>query len=478
MTLMRSGRGLTDGAWHYVIGMIPHRVMAFEDTARKGVVYLRWRVAGDWKRKSLGFKLRSAKGVIDKALEKRARQAADEMYSRLVSGGVQPKKPVVELTIADGWTLAKDPDTGKWPEDTMHRREMDRAFERAKSTWGARTAWNSIDRGEIRKLWRTEFRRARALGHEGVRSTEVVIARVMAVANWLRDEQKIAPTACLPWKAMKDEMRTDFAKATKGRHEVKRLRYTPEQYRAMLASADQVDPRWALLLSLGAEYRLGQVKRVRRTDVDLAGNRVTVRGAGKKRGMVIALTKGQRAQLEAALGPGGYLYGLEQAYSRGKVADYPLFPGRRLPVKDGGIVTRAEHAERDDLDNTQMRAWLKANEKRARVDGKPIAHETGRGWYGLRRAAVDAAKAAKISREGLQAHGGWSDAQIPDTIYADQQMSYAQQEAAEIRAKIRGEIEEVTATAEIVRTEQNGARNEKGPADAEPSPNLQPLTEQ
>lgn len=469
---------LKDGTWHYVIGMLPHRVMAYEDMTRNGIVYLRWRVAGDWKRKSLGFAVRTTKGVIDKAQEKRARQAADEMYGRLVSGGAMPKKPVAELTIADGWTLAKDPDTGKWPDDTMHRREMDRAFERAKSTWGARTAWNSIDRGEIRKLWRTEFRRARALGHEGVRSTEVVIARVMAVANWLRDEQKIAPTACLPWKAMKDEMRTDFAKATKGRHEVKRLRYTPEQYRAMLASADQVDPRWALLLSLGAEYRLGQVKRVRRTDVDLAGNRVTVRGAGKKRGMVIALTKGQRAQLEAALGPGGYLYGLEQAYSRGKVADYPLFPGRRLPVKDGAIVTRAEHAERDDLDNTQMRAWLKANEKRARVDGKPIAHETGRGWYGLRRAAVDAAKAAKISREGLQAHGGWSDAQIPDTIYADQQMSYAQQEAAEIRAKIRGEIEDAPTPTDTESADQNGRRTQNGPASAEPSANPQLAEEQ
>lgn len=431
-----------DGRWAYTVGMLPHRVLAYEDPARKGIVYLRWRVAGDWRRKSLGFAVRGPKGALDKALEKRARQAADEQYGRLVSGGSLPKAPVHELTIAEGWELAKHPETGKWADETPHRREMDRAFDRAKSTWGARTAWNAIDRGEIRKLWRAEFRRARAEGHEGVRTTEVVVARVMAVANWLRDEQKISPTACLPWKAMKEEMRVDFAKATKGRYEVKRLRYTPEEYRAMLAAAPKVDPRWALLLSLGAEYRLGQVKRVRRADVDLEQNRVTVRGAGKKRGVVILLTKGQRAQLEAALGPGGYLHGLEQARIKGKVQDYPLFLGRRLPVTaDGLIVTRPEHADRADLDSTQMRAWLKENEKLARVDDKPIAHVEGRGWYGLRRAAVDAAKAAKISREGLQAHGGWSDAQIPDTIYADTEREYAMEEAADIRAKIRGEAD-------------------------------------
>ncbi len=427
--------------WSYTVGMLPHRVLSYEDPARKGIVYLRWRVAGDWRRRSLGFTVRGPKGTLDKVNEKRARQAADEQYARLLSGGPVPKAPAHELTIAEGWELAKHPDTGKWADDTPHRREMDRAFERAKSTWGARTPWNSIDRGEIRKLWRAEFRRARADGHEGVRSTEVVVARVMAVANWLRDEQKIAPTACLPWKAMKEEMRVDFSKATKGRHEVKRLRYSPDEYRAMLAAAPKVDPRWALLLSLGAEYRLGQVKRVRRSDVDRETGRVTVRGAGKKRGVVIVLTKGQRAELDAALGPGGYLHGLEVARQRGKVADYPLFLGRRLPVTaEGQIVTRAEHADREELDNTQMRAWLKATEQKARVDGKPIAHVVGRGWYGLRRAAVDAAKAAKISREGLQASGGWSDAQIPDSIYAEQQQSYAQEEAAEIRAKIRGEV--------------------------------------
>jgi hypothetical protein len=454
--------------------MLPHRVLAYEDPARQHIVYLRWRVAGDWRRKSLGFGIRTPKGTLDKAEEKRAKEAADAQYARLLTGGPAPKAPTHALTIAEGWILAKDAQSGKWPEDTAHRREMDRAMDRAKSTWGARTAWNDIDRGEIRKLWRTEFRRARANGHEGVRATEVIVARVMAVANWLRDEQRIALTACLPWKAMKEEMRVDFAKATHGRHEPKRPRYTPAEYRALLEASHEVDPRWALLLSLGAEYRLGQVKRVRRSDVDVAGHRVTVRGAGKKRGVVIVLTKGQQAALAQAMGPGGYLEGLEQLYAKGKVKDYPLFPGLRLPVRDGHPVTRREHATRPELDNTQLRVWHRKTEKKARVNGEPIPHEAGRGWYGLRRAAVDAAKAAKISREGLQAHGGWSDAQIPDTIYAEQQMGYAQQEAADIRARIRGEVE---TTMPEQSADQSGRKTQNGPAEAEPSANPQPIEE-
>ena len=46
---------------------------------------------------------------------------------------------------------------------------------------------------------------------------------------------------------------------------------------------------------------------------------------------------------------------------------------------------------------------------------------------------------AGISREGLQQHGGWADTQMPDRIYADQQAGYAQDEARDIRAIIRGE---------------------------------------
>ena len=39
----------------------------------------------------------------------------------------------------------------------------------------------------------------------------------------------------------------------------------------------------------------------------------------------------------------------------------------------------------------------------------------------------------------LVAHGGWTDSQMPDRIYADQEADHARDEARDVRAKIRGE---------------------------------------
>lgn len=434
--------------WQYVVGMLPHKVVAYEDTARKGVIYLRWRVAGEWVRRSLGFTLkRDTKGRVLKDDERRAQKAADEQYSRLITGTALPKSSLVLLTLAEGWTLACDAERGKWNTKTPHRDEIERYMARAKSILGASTAWNAIGRGDIRRLWRAELKRARALGKTGVRSAELIVSRFFTVAAWLRDEQAIASDACLPWRAM----RAEFAKDA-GTYAPKRLRYSLEQYRAMLANAHQVDERWHLLLDIGAEYRLGQVVRVKRSHVDTERGGVRIVGAGNKRGTVIQLTAAQLEHVRQAL-QSGYLAGLERARVAGDVADFAIFPGGHLPRAFGALTTTAAHATRKPLDSTVLRAWLRENERVC-----DIAHQRGRGWYGLRRAAVDAAKAAGISREGLQQSGGWTDAQVPDRIYADQEQDYARTEAAKVRAAIRGETPQ-----EIPQeTDQNGASPANG----------------
>lgn len=448
---------MTSAAWEYSVGLLPHRVVAYEDTARRGVLYLRWRVAGDWKRKSLGFAfVRDAKGRIPKAQQERAQRDADAQYARLLSGGLVPAAPTAALTIKAGWALATDPERGKWIEDTMHRREMDRAIRRAKSVWGTDTTWNAIDRGEVRRLWRAELKRVKATGRPGVRSAEIIVARVMALATWLRDEGKIASTACLSWKAMKEDMAKDFKAYTP-----KRLRYSLQEYRAILTAAPSVDPRFGLLLQLGAEYRLGQVVRCHRSALSV-GDTGTLRiaGSGKKGGTTVVLTDAQTAAAYDELTV-GYLAGLESAYQTKQIDDYPLFPGVRLPKHDGVPYTRIDHATRPSMGaNHQLRTWLRATEAKARVDDQPIPHITGRGWYGLRRIAVDAAKESGISREGLGASGGWANTQVPDAIYAEQEMAWAAKEAADIRAKIRGEIPR--------QTDQNGTCTQNGTAEAMP----------
>jgi hypothetical protein len=70
-----------------------------------------------------------------------------------------------------------------------------------------------------------------------------------------------------------------------------------------------------------------------------------------------------------------------------------------------------------------------------------VPHIHGRGGRGLRRGGVDGAKREKISREALKNFGGWNSTEVADAVYAEQEQEYAAEEAARVRAKIRGETE-------------------------------------
>lgn len=425
--------------WTYAVGLNPHRVTAFEDVKRGGVVTLRWHIgAGATRRRmlrSLGIAVRGARGGLDRDLLTRAIAAADAQYAALASGKVSAAvmAPTAPLTIAQGWQRAKHPELGKWNKDTAHRRDMDRAMKRAVETWGSACTWEEIDRGQLRKLWRKELARLRAKGHGGVRGAQLLLDLVLAVAEWLRDEQLIAPTAALRWRNLDAEFMADA-----GDHTPSRPRYTVEEYRKLFAAAWQADERYGLLYDLGAEGRLGQVARAMRSHLDTETGRLRVIGRGKKQGTVIVCTAAQKANVARVLET-GYLAGLEAAYQAGTIADYPLFPGGHFARdKDTGhLVSRAAYATRAPVDRTAWRKWHERAEALAE-----IPHVEGRGPYGSRRAGVDAAKALQISREGLQSWGGWADSQMPDAIYADQEQEYARDEASEVRAKARGELQE------------------------------------
>lgn len=423
--------------WEYIAGMGPHRVVAFEDERRGGVVTLRWHVGTAPNRKrvlrALGWSVRGPRGGIDADQEKRAQQMAERQYQELLGKrGIGAPSPeyAPQLTIWEGWQRACDQDTGKWNQDTPHRREVARAVARAMDIWGRGFTWNQVDRGAVRKLWRRELQRIRAKGHDGKRGALQTLDLVLAVGAWLRDEQMIDPTAAVRWKGLDAEFLADA-----GDKNPSRPRYTADEYRRLFDASWRADERYGLLYNLGAEYRLGQVVRARRSNLDRAAGRLTIPGRGKKMGAVIVLTAGQRADVERVLST-GYLAGLETAYNENVITDYPLWPGGQLPATiDGELATDARHATRDPIDRSAFRAWHREAERLA-----GIPHVPGRGPYASRRGAVDAAKEAKISREGLQPFGGWADAQTPDAIYADRDANYARVEAAEVRAKIRGEV--------------------------------------
>jgi integrase len=420
--------------WEAAVGFLPHKVTAYEEPARKLVVYLRWRHAGNWKKLSLRRGVRTPRGRLDPSAVKWALEQAATQYARLVAGVPEAERaPRAPLTIRQGLDAVTDARTGKYAADTPHRREVVRELLRAIEVWGADAAWVDLKRADLRTLWRWRIEQLRAASEDGLRGAEVTVQRVNAVAAWLRDEELIPAGACVAPRTWKAQLRTDWLELSGERAvpDPKRPRHTLDEMRRILAVADQVDPRFALVMALGAELRIGQVLRCRRTDLDLEHATVTVMGRGHKGGAVVKLTAGQLRVATHALAE-GYLRELER-----HCPDYPLFPAGQLPggrKMEDPVATVARHATAPALSRSVIDGWFHEAERVAEV---PTV--AGRAAYGLRRAAVDAVKAAHISREGLQAHGGWADTQMPDRIYADQQMGYAQDEARDARAKIRGE---------------------------------------
>lgn len=422
--------------WEKAVGFLPHKVTVYEEPSRNGTLYLRWRSAGNWKRKSLQRPLRTPRGKVDPDTQKWALQQAEAQYAQLVQGlPIEERASSTPLTIAQGLERAIDRATGKYPTDTPHRREVERELKRAVEHWGGDTAWEAIKRRDIRKLWRWRISELHAAKHDGLRGAEITISRVLAVAAWLRDEELIPPGACSLSRKWKEELRKDWIELTGARAlpEPARPRHTLVEMRSIMAVAGRVDPRLELMLVLGAELRLGQVIRGRRTDLDLEHATFTILGKGHKRGELVKLTAGQLAIVTHHLTK-GYLRELEQ-----EAADYPLFPagqlvgGRKMEDPRASV---HRHLNAKAIDRSVLDNWFHDAERLAEV---PVVK--GRGAYGLKRQSVDAAKAAGISREGLQRLGGWSDTQMPDRIYADQEAGYARDEARDVRAKIRGETE-------------------------------------
>lgn len=434
--------------WSHSVGLLPHKVTVYEHPEKAGVLYLRWRAGGNWKKRSLGVKLRDQRGRIRPEMRRLAESEAQRQYEILSGRRAEPTAPEERraLTIAGTWAVITDRLQGLYPEDTPHRREVRRELAHAARIWGAELPWAVIDRARLRMLGRTRVDELRSAGRTGFRGAEITVARMIAVARWLRDEGHIPMDAGHPTKEWKQELRdywTLVARATEGpaveAPHVERPRYTLEETRAILAVAHEVDPRFHLLLELGAGLRLGQVARARRSHLDLARGTFRVPSSGKKRGALLDLTAGQLAVVRAALGEGGYLHQLET-----QLPDYHLFPAGQMRgnrARTSAVFAEPErHGIAGPIDRTALRKWFRAAEELAE-----IPYVKGRGWVGIRRRSVDEGKKDRISREGLQALGGWTNTQVPDAIYAEQEADWARAEAAKIRARIRGELEAIAA---------------------------------
>ncbi len=419
---------MTARPWSESVGFLPHKVTAFENPEKHAVVYLRWRAAGNWRKRSLGVRLRDERGKIRQDV--RVAVMAEAQTQHEILSGKRAASSPARLTIGDTWAVISSHD-GLYPVLTPHAKEVGRSLAAAARILGPRLPWDLIDRAYIRRIGRTRIDELRARGRDGYRTAEITVQQVLAVAAWLRDEGKVSATACLAPRRWREDLRnywSDSAGSTTP-PEPAQPRHTLQEMREILAAAPLVDPRFALLLAFGPELRLGQVARARRSDLDESKRILHIRGRRKKRGTKVALTDGQLAAWLTAKAT--YLAELDN-----KLMDYPLFPRGQMPGgRTGkGVATVQRHGFAAPIGRTAIRKWFAEAERKAKV-----SHVTGRGAYGLRRAAVDAAKERHIGREALEAFGGWADTQIPDMVYADQEAAYARNEAAEIRAMIRGE---------------------------------------
>jgi hypothetical protein len=422
-------------------------VTAYE--ARPNYVMLRrWKPGkpkGQWQRKAIGeLTLRDARGAVLESARAAARDAAMKWYLELTGeiATAPVEKADAPFTIGQTWAAISDKDTGKYPIKTPFRDELQRAIEYAVVVWGEGTTWASVDDDAWTRLIRRRVTELRAGGKTGIRATEITVSRLGTAAKWLHRTRRI-PASVQPPVDWHDELIAYWKGLAKQQHdpEPERPRYTLEQARKLLHAAWDVDPRCGLLMAVGAELRLGQVRRAKRSDLDLTAaefGQLTVRGAGDKKGEVVELTRGQRAAVDRALR--GYLRILEARWieSNGK-ADYCLFPGGKLHGRANGepvISGRDPDALAPISRSALTRRW------------EPIEflagtgeHIRGRGAYGLRRAAVDAAESENISEAGLQALGGWSTPDVPRRIYRDKANRAGRADAKKLRAHIREEAD-------------------------------------
>lgn len=477
-----AGSATPEPAWTESVGILPHKVFIEQNPARGYRLQLRWRVRpvgkpANWKKEALGRTLgqlvdqHRADGLTPRrALEAAKEWARSRARAKLAQleagtdGAPAPDAPPARpLTLGETAKVVTDRDTGRYPAPTEHRKVVLRSLAFARDVLGEGIPWAAIDDSALVKVWRRSIeasanKKTRA-GEpvDGLRGAEVVIRDVLAIANWLRSkapkQHRIPLTACVAPLHWRDELRKDWLllREQVALPKKRRPRHTNEETQRIRLAARGVDPRLWLLLELGAELRAGQVERCRRSDLTLAESvdedghpdhgRLEVPGTGRKRGAVVLLTAGQRAAVDECLTK-GYLRLLEAAYQAREIADYSLFPGGQLAAsrKAGdphAVVER--HATAKPIMRSKMIELFHDAEDAA---DPPVPRVKGRAFYGGRRGGVDAFKKRKGSREALQQYGAWSDSTTPDQIYADQEAEYARREARDIRALIRGEVQE------------------------------------
>ena len=453
------GRRERAKVWQYQRGEPPNTVTAIERIDRGRVIEVRWWVPRlkRFQRRSLGFSIRDANGVVVDDLQRQAVQQAQTIYDSLMAGRSPfPEESAANagpLALREGFSLATTVPTGMYVVESEHLRELRRAARDileaiAYGQKGEPRTWDALSYAVVRELWVNLARRYKATGKGGPAWTERCVVALLQVSQWLASEEKtLRPlTAKKTWR---EQFRREWEQLTSSRITRSTPRHNEEEIRRIFAALDdpRVDPRIALALELGAEARLGQVRRLMRADVDLSRvgafelGRIVVHGVGKKLGVVRDLTPEERGAIDSALS--GYLRDLESAYLAGLRANYPMFPSGRLryDVAPSRVsrrsavspVRRAKQSVGDTpIGKRALTDLFHELERVAKVE--PIE---GRAWYGIRRRATDLYEDYEKDERVLNDQTGHKRSDTRREVYQERDRAAIRAKSAETRRRVR-----------------------------------------
>jgi integrase len=357
--------------WSYSTGERGrNRVRAFEHPVT-GLIFLEFSDSGRRRRVALSHRLHEA-----------AKTKADELALALRTNAKPLEADPTLQALFDNYVREVTPHKG------LHKQRHDRSTakrltsflgpDRRASTlnrrdWDGFIAWRST---------RGDARNGKANGREiGARTVEYDLKFLQSVLNWAVMARDSAgryllqrnPLKGMPWP------RDDSPR---------RPVLTAKDYTAMLKVAPQVDARCALALVLAHEtgHRIGAIRRLRWSDVDLESGAIRWRGDQDKSGFdhttplsgeaLKALKKERRTSPE--------------------IGEAWVFPAPEDPTKP------CSH----DL----LRVWWERAETLA-----GLKHESGRGWHSLRRKFATELK--DVPLPDLCLLGGWKSAQTVVKCY-------------------------------------------------------------
>ncbi len=432
--------------WFVDLEVDGRKVQVRERRDRDGL-WLHWYADGGRRQPRLtGLStVRTEDGVIDQARVKKAIRLARTQFRQALYGLQQESFDEDEkkgLTLEQGFDLALKPGVGRYPSKTARHKEVRRARARVLEGLGSDTLWTELRPRHYRLLWREFLARQPEWG-QGWRMAEIAVSALAAVGAWLLDEDLVSSFRA-PKRGWRGELRKEWQETAQKSAKPARPRHTDAEMDRFWGGMNgpDVDPRFGLAAEVGAEYRIGQVIRCDRSDLDLSSGAgsgfgtLEIHGVGRKPGALVFLSAHQRSVVDAALGVDpsnrGHLAAYEEAYQKGRLQDYPLFPAGKL--RDGVLRPPRPGHPPCRMARRNLLKFFAAYE--ASVG---IKHVPGRAWYGIRRRSSDRMRRVSTDERVRDAGGGWTPgSSTRERIYMDGQDPDVLQATATARELARG----------------------------------------